>query len=125
MAGDALLLSLGVNLNGTETDLPAELRERATTLQLLTGSPVDQEHVVAATFVALDAWWAALRRDPDAVLTRWDALDVTRGARVTVADGAERVSGRALGVDACGRLRLETASGSVLLLLGGEVGIID
>jgi BirA family biotin operon repressor/biotin-[acetyl-CoA-carboxylase] ligase len=120
--GEVLLLSLGLNINGTEADLPAELRETATTLELLLGRALDREDVTARTLAALDDCWRTLLASPDLILCLWEALDVTRGEEVVVTEaGGGALLGRALGADPQGRLRLLTSDGDERRLLVGEV----
>jgi BirA family biotin operon repressor/biotin-[acetyl-CoA-carboxylase] ligase len=53
---------------------------------------------------------------------RWQALDAYAGQRVVVSSGEQRIAGVARGVDACGALLLETATG-VQTLHGGELSL--
>jgi BirA family biotin operon repressor/biotin-[acetyl-CoA-carboxylase] ligase len=110
--GDTLLLSLGLNINGTESDLPADIRETATTLELLLGRPLDREQVTNGVLAELDACWQTLLSSPAELAAEWETLDVTIGEEVVVTDaGGATVTGRALGIDPQGRLRLLTSEG--------------
>ncbi|MBM3498530.1 MAG: biotin--[acetyl-CoA-carboxylase] ligase [Armatimonadetes bacterium] len=120
--GEVLLLSLGLNINGAEADLPADLREAATTLELLCGRPLDREPVTARVIGGLDASWQMLLAAPEAVLAAWEALDVTLGEEVIARTAKGRsLTGRALGVDATGRLLLRRADGEIVPLAAGDV----
>jgi BirA family transcriptional regulator, biotin operon repressor / biotin---[acetyl-CoA-carboxylase] ligase len=77
-----LLLSIGLNVNGKEHDLPRAIRDTAATLEMVAGGPVDLEAMKTALWRALDRTWRALLRDPTALLRRWERLDVTHGAGV-------------------------------------------
>jgi len=125
LSGDALLLSLGLNINGRETDLPPEIRTTATTLEIITGVAVDREALLAAVLGVLDRQWRALLRDPAALLRRWDRLDVTRNSPVTVTDGEDRLTGTGLGVDPHGCLRVRLPDGRVSTFMAGDVTLLQ
>lgn len=56
-------------------------------------------------------------------LQRWSALDALVGQSVQVSTASGVVSGRALGVDSSGALRLLTESGKEMLFHGGEASL--
>jgi len=124
LSGNALLLSLGLNVNGREPDLPPEIRATATTLQVIAGAPLDREALLAAVVAALDRQWGKLLRDPAALLRRWDRLDITRGAFVTITEGEDLFIGTGLGVDPHGCLRVRLADGRVLAFLAADVALL-
>ncbi len=121
LAGDALLLSIGLNINGRRSDLPSGIRETATTLETIVGAHVAREALIAAVVRAFDRQWRAFLRDPRALLRRWERLDITRNVAITVTDGRERYRGIALGVDPRGCLRLRLTDGRVFAFIAGEV----
>jgi BirA family biotin operon repressor/biotin-[acetyl-CoA-carboxylase] ligase len=117
--GSALLLSLGLNINGTTADLPSDLRATATTLELAVGRPLDRDAVAEGVVAELEGVWRTLLTSPGDLIAEWETLDVTRGRQVTVTDASDgTLTGRALGVDARGCLRLLTAEGEVRLSAG-------
>ncbi|CAA9487594.1 MAG: hypothetical protein AVDCRST_MAG85-1035 [uncultured Solirubrobacteraceae bacterium] len=101
------VVGIGLNVAVRDEDLPDELRERATGLGL---EPPDVERVLADLLAALEARIAS----PDATLAVWRERDALRGRTITWAAG----SGTADGVDDDGRLRVETADGTVFLDAG-------
>jgi BirA family biotin operon repressor/biotin-[acetyl-CoA-carboxylase] ligase len=122
--GEALLLSLGLNINGAEADLPADLRHTATTLELLLGRPLEREQITARVLAALDDCWQTLLSSPGKLVAEWETLDTTVGKEVEVRGGSGAAilgRGRALGVDPQGRLRVLTAEGKELLFDAGDV----
>jgi len=121
VAGDALLLSIGLNVGGRESDLPPDLRGTATTLEMIAGRPVDRDVVIAAVLSALDGLWSVLLQDPADLLRRWDEVDVTRGAALTVTESERRFGGVGLGVDAHGQLLVRLADGRTATFAAGDV----
>jgi BirA family biotin operon repressor/biotin-[acetyl-CoA-carboxylase] ligase len=119
---DALLLSIGLNINGSEAELPPDLRGRAATLEMLVGEAVDQDEVCTHVLAALDAAWGDLLRDPDRIARSWEKLDIVKGATVRVAQQTRpTVEGRVLGIDGVGRLRVQTAGGAIEVVAAGDV----
>jgi BirA family transcriptional regulator, biotin operon repressor / biotin---[acetyl-CoA-carboxylase] ligase len=106
---------LGIGLNVTTEEFPAELAETATSLRLvgLTRSPED---VLRDVLSSLDAWLGA---PPTRVLGAWRERDALRGQRVRWSDG-EGVAG---GIDDSGALMVETATGPIVLD-AGEVHLL-
>jgi len=123
---DALLLSLGLNINGTEEDLPDDLRDSATTLEAVLGRPLNREEVTAQVLGEMEECWRVLLESPGRLIAEWETLDVTRGKEVVVRGGSGAAilsCGRALGIDPHGRLRLLTVEGKELLLDAGDVAL--
>ncbi len=121
----ALLLSIGLNVNGTEVDLPADIRASATTLQMILGRPLHCRELTDRVLAELDGRWNQLRSRPDETARRWEELDVTRGAHVRIAEAnGACVQGRALGIDGSGQLRVETPDGIVKVLSADDVTLL-
>ncbi len=106
---------LGIGLNVTTEEFPAELAETATSLRLA-GIEETAEAALAALLRSLDGWLGA---PPARVLKAWRERDALRGQRVRWADG-EGVAG---GIDDSGALIVETADGRVTLD-AGEVHLL-
>lgn len=106
-AGGAMILGIGVNLEGIP--YPG-----ATSIRVAGGrTPLSGElltRIIEALFTPL----------PDeAVIERYRDLCATIGKEVSVAVGTARIHGRAVGIDRSGRLVLETDDG-VRLISSGE-----
>lgn len=120
--GDALLLSVGLNVNGTADDIPTELRESATTIELACGGPADLDQTTDAVIGALNAQWRVLLEDPGATVAEWESLDITRGREIVlVGTSGAKIEGVGLGVDERGRLRLQMEGGELRHLGLGDV----
>lgn len=103
---------LGIGLNVTATELPAELLDLATTLALASSVAAPApEAVLARLLAALERWLAAPAAE---VLTAWRARDALLGREVHWADGA----GTAAGIDGDGGLLVDTTAGRVTLGAG-------
>ncbi len=104
------VLGIGVNVAVVLDELPPALRETAATLGR---EPADIEPVLARLLDALARWLAA---PADAVLDDVRRRDALRDRPVSWARG----SGRGAGIDASGRLLVQTTAG-VVALDSGEV----
>jgi BirA family transcriptional regulator, biotin operon repressor / biotin---[acetyl-CoA-carboxylase] ligase len=101
---------LGVGVNVSILEFPAELRDVATSLRLA-GSNSSNEEVLERVLAGLDHW---LERPANQVLAAWRTIDALRGSQVRWAGG----SGRATGINEAGALLVDTDAGRVTLDAG-------
>jgi BirA family biotin operon repressor/biotin-[acetyl-CoA-carboxylase] ligase len=102
------VLGIGLNVAVRAEDFPPELREIAGTLGR---APEELEPVLRTLLRALERW---LDAGQDEVIAAWRKRDALEGRRVEWADGV----GKAVGIDAGGRLLVGTSSGTVALDAG-------
>jgi len=118
--GDEVVVGIGINVNQTAAELPADTRRPATSLRLETGREHDRELVLSTVLARLDDLYTRWRTEGLAAVR--DGLvqrDFLRGRRVRV-DGLE---GLAEGIDEAGRLVVSgraVGSGEIRLLADGE-----
>jgi len=121
----AVVVGIGVNLNAKREDFPPELAERATSVYLETGEPVNRAAFCGQLLAAVDRRYAQfLTAGFRAMLADWEQWDSLRGKQVQVREGTRILAGRATGVGAEGHLRVCTAEG-VVEILAGEATILD
>ncbi|WP_336343929.1 biotin--[acetyl-CoA-carboxylase] ligase [Halalkalicoccus ordinarius] len=104
-----VVVGFGVNANVDPADLP----EGATSVRAEAGD-VDRRVFVQRVLEEFDA----LRGEPDAILDAWRELAITLGERVRVETPTGEVIGRALDVEAPGRLVVETDEDEVRVHAG-------
>jgi len=115
-----VIVGIGVNLNATLDDFPPELRDKATSLALASGEPVERARFAARLLTALDAAYATFLRGGFAALRhRYEELHCLTGQPVTV-DGKPPLTGTVRGVDDSGALLVESA-GQLQRVVSGEV----
>jgi BirA family biotin operon repressor/biotin-[acetyl-CoA-carboxylase] ligase len=118
-ADGAVVAGVGVNVRQRPNDFPYELRERAVSLEMASGQPVPRARLVGVVVAEMRALLARapIRLDGSLAeeVARWDAL---AGRVVTVEGGP---TGVARGIDALGRLRVETGPSRVELVVAGTV----
>lgn len=115
-----VVVGIGVNLNATAGDFPPELRDKATSLALASGAPVDRVAFTARLLSALDGAYELFLRGGFAALRhRYEKLHSLTGREVTV-DGKPPLTGTVRGVDDAGALLVESW-GEVQRVVSGEV----
>jgi BirA family biotin operon repressor/biotin-[acetyl-CoA-carboxylase] ligase len=105
------VLGIGINVALRVGDLPAELRDRASTLGL---QPADVDAVLGRLLARLEG---TLALPPDALLAAWRRRDALLGRPVSWAGG----HGTGAGVDQDGRLLVDQPDGTRIALDAGEV----
>jgi BirA family biotin operon repressor/biotin-[acetyl-CoA-carboxylase] ligase len=118
------IIGIGINVNWPVADMPEEVRERATSLLEIAGSPIDRVTLLAGVLSALDAEIAALERR-ESPISRLAGVSALDGRFVTVDLGAERLAGTAVGISEQGLLLLDTDAGRVALAVGEVVAVRD
>ena len=115
-----VIAGIGVNLNTRR--FPRELREKASSLLLLTGRPVERAPFTARLLAALEARYGRyLSVGFASVRTEWESYSCLTGTEVRVQGPGGEVAGRVLGIDDDGALRLRGADGRVNRIVAGEV----
>lgn len=115
---DAVVVGLGLNVNIRAAEVPEDLQEVMTSLQIETGQVVDRLTLVHPLHGAMLHWSQAYATQGwpgiSGAVQRWDR---SSGRQVELSDG--RV-GVARGIDPVGQLRVEV-DGTVLEMTTGEV----
>lgn len=120
--GRACIVGIGINLN--DGAFPTELRERATSVQSVTGSAPDSEALLQALTRALAQRYGALHGADGAALTlqAWGARSsYATGKRVRVQLVEETLEGTTRGLESDGALRVETLAGEIKIIRAGDV----
>lgn len=115
-----VVLGIGVNLNMTPEQFPAELRHPATSLLIESGVKVDRAVFTSVMLQELDSLYATFLSDGYAPARKeWLARSRLEGALVTVTDNNSVRSGRVAGIDEYGALLLDSGE----QILSGDVVI--
>lgn len=115
------VVGIGLNVETAEEELPAELRQTATSLRIATGAGVGRERALASLLERLAEW---LPEGRDRLLTAYRERDALNGRVIAWTAGGERFEGEAGGVDEDGNLVVFTAAGERLTLAAGEVHLM-
>lgn len=116
-ATPAPVVVVGLGINLTQRVFPAVIADRATSVALAGGRPVDADTLLDAVVRALDVWRRRLEdEDFEPLRARWREVADTLGRRVTI-DGVEAL---AVDLDADGALLVQR-DGAVHRVVAGEV----
>ncbi len=116
-----IVIGVGVNLEGDLATLPADLCDRATTLQAVLGRAPTAESLSSTFCRRLEGWLSLHSTEGlSPVLQAWRERSSTLGQRVRVTLGSSAMEGTALDIDADGALIIET-QGSRVRVQAGEV----
>lgn len=87
------------------------------------GRPVDRTGLAIRLFKCIDMWYRSLSEQPDAVFDAWKGQLETIGQDVVVTDLHGPWTGRAVGVERNGGLRVQLQDGTSRVIYSGDVSI--
>lgn len=121
-----VILGIGVNLNMSADQFPADLRHPATSLFIESGRLIDRSRFAAIMLNELDRLYADfLDKGFGPVREEWQNRCNAKGRRIMVSDGnAEFTEGEFSGIDGDGALLLRTDYGTINRIISGDVRII-
>ncbi len=117
-----VILGIGVDVNMSASDFPAELRGQATSLKAELGKPLARSHLAVAILRELDEDYARVTagRFSD-VADEWEKHCTTIGRNVSIRVGERQIRGRAEALGEDGALLLRTEHGHLERIIGGDV----
>lgn len=108
---DAVLVGIGINVNGHAADFPAPLHDQATTLEDVLGADSCIPDLQAYLLESLQTWLHRLRQgDVGHVLATWRGRDALQGQQIGFdpdGDFCTKILGTVQGIDDEGRLLLD------------------
>ena len=119
--GDAAVIGIGVNVRQRLCDFPEELREKAGSLEMLTGRPVDLSALERGLIDALGNRVAQAERGE--WRDDYRAMCITLGAPVCVIAADETFEGTAEEMDETGALLVRDKTGTLRRVLAGDVSV--
>lgn len=114
------VVGIGININTTMQDLPAELSDKATSLRMHTGMCFNRSKVLAMVLNALEhdyEQWEKLHSLAP-FQERWRKYDLLCNRTISAEHGRDIISGKVLGIENDGRLKLKTDNGIILISAG-------
>jgi BirA family transcriptional regulator, biotin operon repressor / biotin---[acetyl-CoA-carboxylase] ligase len=114
---------VGIGINVNHSQMPAELKEIATSLRIETRRPWSRVHLFVALLKELEKHYHLLLEDGSAAITeRWSAVSsFAYGKRVRVVSNHGEFLASTLGLEPSGALRVQREDGQIEALVGGEV----
>lgn len=122
--GSAVVLGIGINLN--EHSFPPELQGVATSIQGISGGPVDYELVLQTLVRNLSAWYGKFQTNPAGNLAEeWCARSsYCKGKRIRVADGNGTFVGITKGLESDGGLVVELDNGDQKVIRAADISSV-
>jgi BirA family transcriptional regulator, biotin operon repressor / biotin---[acetyl-CoA-carboxylase] ligase len=122
-AVEYVIVGIGINVN--QTLFPPELTERATSLRLATGGPIDRDTLFRAILHSLETEYDSLLASGfHQVLPRWLSYAPIVGRKVTIGQDGSVLTGTVRGISKHGGLILET-DGEERVVFAGDVTILN
>lgn len=119
-----IILGIGLDVNQTTADFPADVRKLATSLKIECGRAIDRAALAAAILQELDRDYARICEGGFAALAdEWESRCTTIGQNVIICIGERRVRGRAEALDDDGALLVRTEHGRLERIIGGDVTV--
>lgn len=121
-----VILGIGVNLNMTEQQFPADLRHPATSLLIERGTRLNRSNFAAVMLKELDRLYCDfLSGGFGPVRKEWQQFCNANNRQVTVSDSDEEVvTGMFAGIDGDGALLVRRTDNEVVRILCGDVRVI-
>jgi len=119
---DYVVVGVGINVHYQASDFPVELRERVTSLAMLTDEPMSRARLAAELIDRLAEMYASLA-DPSDYVARYRARSATAGREILILRGGESRPAFAEGIaEDCG-LQIRYPDGTEEVLYYGETSI--
>lgn len=113
-AGEAparVVIGIGLNVNNSFDEAPAEVQSRATSLSALAGGELSRTESLVALLENLRDDLARLFAHESSLSDEWRRLCLLRGRRVTLEQGTHSITGACGGIAADGSLLLDAGRG--------------
>ncbi len=119
-----IILGIGVDVNLTAAELPADLRKIATSLKIESGVHQNRAELVVKILQELDYDYHRICSGQfEAVADEWEKNCTTIGHRVAIHIGDRRIQGHAESLDTDGALLVRTQHGQLERVIGGDVSV--
>ncbi|MGB9780506.1 biotin--[acetyl-CoA-carboxylase] ligase [Caldanaerobacter sp.] len=117
-----IVIGIGINVNCTK--FPDDLKEKATSLQLELGKPVDRKKLLASLLNNLELYYEEYEKKGFEILRPLVVENsITIGKEVRVIYTDREIKGQAITIDKEGKLVIRTEKGGEIALLSGEVSV--
>ena len=120
---DYIVIGVGINVRQQAEDFSPEVRETATSLDILTGEYVSRVTLAANLIAAFDHMYQAQKRDAAALIARYRLLSCTIGRDIDVITATEKKMAYALDIDENCGLLVRYDDGEEDTLHYGEISI--
>ena len=118
-------LVLGVGINANTKEFPPEIQDKATSLQIELGYPVNRAELVAETMKCFENYYVIFEKTQDlsGLMEAYQEVLVNYNQPVRVLEPGNEYSGIARGINELGELLVERENGVVETVYAGEVSV--
>lgn len=114
-----LVIGVGLNVNNSVTDAPAEIQSRSVAMVDVMPQPWSLPLVLSNLIERMNENWQMLAKSGfESFAAQWPRYCILTGCVVTVKSADKTITGRCQGIDATGCLVVETTSGTEHLTSG-------
>lgn len=120
----SIILGIGINVNQQQSDFPEEIQSIATSIQMVTGHPVDRAKLVACILHHLEIYadmYVKHGFEPLKIL--WESYSCTLGKRIKAIMVHEVIEGMALGITNEGILQIKSDDGQIHGIYSADIEI--
>ena len=116
---------IGVGINVNVVDFPEELVDKATSLRLELGYPMEREKLITAILRAFDRNYQDFLKTQDLIVLqeRYEAVMANLNQSVRVLQPGSEYEGTAVGINTMGELLVEKKDGTCEAVYAGEVSV--
>ncbi|HWF18378.1 MAG TPA: biotin--[acetyl-CoA-carboxylase] ligase [Verrucomicrobiae bacterium] len=119
-----VILGVGIDVNLSAAEFPADLRKLATSLRIETGQRQDRAELAVKILRQLDRDYGRVCAGHfEVVADEWESHCTTLGRRVAIRIGERTIQGTAESLDTDGALLLRTQHGRLERIIGGDVTV--
>lgn len=122
--GRSHVIGIGINCHQTVESFPPELRDVATSLDLVAGGRCDRITLARRTLTSLDQWLRTAEKNEDRVIETWGCLSTQLAQRLTLACNGRTFTGHCIGIDPVNGLILQLDRGGVRMFDAAHTTII-
>ena len=118
----AVIIGIGINANHLAEQFPGNLKNTATSLRIVNGSPIDRLTVIRSFLTNLDREYQTyLTKGEHSMIKKWRLNTDLFGKKVSVKRGSVIITGTAIDLDESGRLVLRRDNGYDEIIDSGGV----
>ena len=119
----SLIFGIGLNVNCPKSRFPPSLKKIATSIESVTGQTF-RIHEIAAKIIkaTMEAYQDCLEGGVESTLMeKWSEWDALADQKVQISMGKQKTTGKAMGIDLSGGLRVKLRNGRIRVVQAGEV----
>lgn len=115
------VLGIGLNLNIDAKQFPAELKGKATSIKMATGTEWEREMFIQHILSVIERMWVMMSESPEHLLSEWLRWGPEVGTQMIIHDFGDSIEGRFHGLNMSGELILELPDGKLTEYVSGVV----